>query len=350
MTWVVLSVLLLVAAAIAVVVMRIGKSKMNNFEAANAAWEADTAAASSGQALGYRSRPVDGGGGAVMWKSGKYALIAVAAIFVLLTVVSSCAVGSSKNVGVETAFGKTDGFLSNGAHLIPPWDKVTEMDAAVQTDSYTLKPGSHENAHGDKECLNVRIGNQQTACVAVSIRWRIDPKKADDLFQNYRSFEHVRDSLVTRELTAAVNQQFKDYNPLNSVAVSTPGVKRNPALSVYANRITAQMKREIGGEGIEVLNTIIPIAFFDTATQARINQLQQQFALTRIAQQEHETNVAQAEANRALASSVNTSPNVLVAQCLTILGEMVKQGQTVPAGFSCWPGGSKIGIIAGTGK
>ena len=30
---------------------------------------------------------------------------------------------------------------------------------------------------------------------------------------------------------------------------------------------------------------------------------------------------------------------------LQILGEMVKQGQAVPAGFSCWPG-SKTPVIA----
>lgn len=263
-----------------------------------------------------------------------------ASVFTVVLLFISCIqVVSTKNVGIETAFGSTQGELSNGLHFVAPWINVTEMDAAIQTDSYT----------GDN-CLNVRIANQQTACVDVSIRWRIKPKKADELFQNYHTFENVRDSLVTRELIAAVNRQLGDYNPLNSVQYGAPvGVPTNPSFATIAQRVTSQMGSEIGGQ-IEVLNTIIPYVSFDSQTQSRINQLQQQIALTRIAEQAKATNIAQATANRALAASVNTSPNVLVAQCLTILQEMVKNGQAVPPGFSCWPGGSLTGVIANTGS
>lgn len=271
----------------------------------------------------------------------KIAMVAFLVIFALETLGFSFQIVSTKNVGIVTQFGATSGHLTNGAHLIGPWESVTEMDAAIQTDSYTAD-----------NCLNVRVGNQQQACVHISIRWRINPSFADSLFQNYRTFSNVQDSLVTRELTAAVNQQFSNYNPLNSILTGTrltAGEQPNPPLVVYAQRVTAQMKREIGSEGIVVLNTIIPIVTFDPATQSRINQLQQQIALTRIAEQERVTNEAQSLANKALAASVNTSPNVLVAQCFTILGEMVKQGQSVPPAFSCWPGGSKVGVLASTG-
>jgi len=269
----------------------------------------------------------------------KWTMVGLGFLIVLETFLFSFTTVSTKNVGIETAFGATSGHLSNGAHLIPPWDKVTEMDAAIQTDSYA-----------GNDCLNVRIGNQQTACVSVSIRWRIDPNDADQLYQNYRTFDHVRDSLVTRDLTAAINQQFKDYNPLNSVATTLPkGSQPNPSLNAIAFRVTRQMRAEISSQGIEVLNTIIPIVTFDPSTQNRINQLQQQFALTRIAEQEKITNEAQAQANSKLSRSVNNSPNVLVAQCMQILGEMVKEKQTVPPGFSCWPGKGVAGVIANTG-
>jgi hypothetical protein len=242
----------------------------------------------------------------------------------------------TKDVGIETSFGKTAGELGPGIHLTPPWINVTTMDAAIQTDSYTKQ-----------DCLSVRVAYQQTACVHVSIRWRIEPNDADSLFQNYRTFENVRDSLVTRELTTAVNNQLENYNPLNSVAGAQSS---NPPLQQIAQNVTAQMQSEIGRDGIHVLNTLIPFIGFDPETQGRINQLQQQVALTRIADQEIVTNKAQAQANGALARSVNKTPNVLVAQCLTILNQMVKQGQSVPAGFSCWPGGSLTGVIANTTK
>lgn len=265
----------------------------------------------------------------------------VSFLAILFLLISSIAIVSTKNVGIETAFGKTSGHLSNGIHLKAPWDNVTEMDAAIQTDNHT-----------GTDCLDVRIANQQTACVDISIRWRIRPDAADSLFQNYRTFQNVQDSLVTRELTEAVNNQLSEYNPLNTLSgldtpepTAAPSNGNNPTFTQIAAKVTAQMKHEIGSQ-IEVLNTIIPIMHFDTATQKRLNQIQQQIALTAVADASLKTNEAQSLANAALSQSVNTSPNVLVSQCLTILQEMVKNGQAVPAGFSCWPGGSGTPVIA----
>lgn len=246
---------------------------------------------------------------------------------------------STKNVGIETTFGKPSGELSNGLHLKWPWEKVTEMDAAIQTDTYF-----------DNNCFKVRIAAQQIACVNVNFQWRINPESAQELYRDYRTFDHVRDALVTRRLTKVVNEQLANYNPLNSVAGADlpPGEKRNPPLPTIGKAVNEEMKKEIGGGAgsIEVLSTIIPIMTFDPETQARINQLQQQVALTRVARQSERTAKAQAKANRALATSVNTSPNVLVSHCYSILETMVKNSQAVPAGFSCWPGSKLAGVIA----
>jgi hypothetical protein len=339
MGWVVLTIIVGVALALAVAFYGYAKRR----HAADIATEEarKAAATEAGQPYSPRYDPDETDFGSVA-RVAKWAVYGLAFVLVLETFVFSFTIVSTKNVGIVTEFGAVTGHLSNGPHLVAPWATVTEMDAAIQTDSYTSKKDD------SGPCLSVRIGNQQTACVSVSIRWRIEPDQADSLFQNYRTFDHVRDSLVTRELTQAVNQQFSNYNPLNSVATTNPGDKRNPPLNVIATLVTSQMRREIGSEGIDVLNTIIPLVTFDPQTQNRINQLQQQFALTRIAQQEKITNEAQALANKALAASVNTSPNVLVAQCFTILSEMVKQGQNVPPAFSCWPGQrTGVGVIAG---
>ena len=254
---------------------------------------------------------------------------------------SSFTMVGTQDVGVVTAFGAPTGDVSDGLHFIPPWEKSTAMNAAIQT-----------NNHTGKNCMNVRIANQQTACVDVTIRWRIRHGQADNLFKNYHSFTNVTDSLVTRELAAAVNNQLTTFNPLNSITLGTPsqGATPNPTLTQVANDVTEQMRTEIGSQ-IQILKTIIPIITFDPETQSRINQLQQQIALTRIAEQEVVTNQAQAQANDTLAKSVDTNTNVLVAQCLNIMSQMVKNGQTVPVGFSCWPGGSGVsGVIVNTAK
>jgi len=261
-------------------------------------------------------------------------------VVAVVTLIFSClVVVSTKNVGVETTFGKPSGELPNGLHPKWPWEKVTEMDAAIQTDTYV-----------QDRCFQVRIANQQTACVHINFQWRINPTAAQALFRDYRTFDHVREALVTRRLTAVVNEQLSDYNPLNSVSGTElpPGEKRNPTLAQIAKAVNGQMADEIGGQGgsIEVLSTIIPLITFDAETQGRINQLQQQVALTRVAQQSRKTAQAQARANRALAASVNNSANVLVSHCISILETMVKNSQTVPAGFSCWPGSNLAGVIA----
>lgn len=251
-------------------------------------------------------------------------------IFALVLILSSVVTVPTREVGIETAFGKTSGHLTNGLHLKAPWVMVTTMDGTVQTDSDT-----------GKNCLDVRIYSQQTACVDVSIRWRIEPGSADELFQNYRDFARVRDSLVSRELKQAVNNQLGNYNPLACVGSSDP--KCN--LSVVATGVTKQMRSEIGSQGIDVINTIIPLMVFDKGTQNRLNQLQQQDAQTRIATAEIATNQAQAQANEALAASIQSNPEVLTSKCLDIMKTLVQNGGKVPVGMCAL--GNAPSVLAG---
>nr|WP_051574321.1 hypothetical protein [Mycobacterium sp. URHB0044] len=58
----------------------------------------------------------------------------------------------------------------------------------------------------------VRLGNNSTANVDNSVRWRIQPAAADELYLDYRDFENVRDNLVTRELRAKVGGQIEIIN------------------------------------------------------------------------------------------------------------------------------------------
>lgn len=263
-------------------------------------------------------------------------------LFLLLFVLNSFVQVGTKDVGIVTTFGRTSGHLSNGLHLKFPWQNVTSMDAAIQTDSYTTK-----------DCLDVRIANQQTACVDVSIRWRIEPGYADSLFQNYRTFDNVRDSLVTRELKVALNQQLATYNPLNAIPTSTvvngTGNYPNatPTLNAVGAAVTKQMQHEISDQGIDVLNALVPLITFDKSTQGRLNQLQQQEAQTRVAQAQLATNTAQALANQAIAASVQQNPAVLTAKCLDIMSELVKNGDKPPVGMCAL--GNSPGVLVNGG-
>lgn len=246
----------------------------------------------------------------------------------------------TKEEAILTSFGTTSGNDGSGLHLKKPWEKVHNMDAAIQTDTFA------DNNSNDKcIAIPVRIAFQQTGCASVSIQWRIVPNSAPELYKDFRSFDHVRDALVTRKLTQALNVAFANYNPLN-IATEESGTKPEETLPEIAAKVKTAMSGEVGQQ-VEVLSVLLPIVTYDPATQGRINQLQQQVALTRIAEQKLTTNKKEAKANAALAKSVNNSPNVLVSRCLDTLEAMVKNGQSVPAGFSCWPGGSLTGVIAG---
>lgn len=55
------------------------------------------------------------------------------ALTLLLTLIGSVKSVSTKNVGIETAFGRVSGHLSNGLHFTAPWVNVTEK-AAIRAD------------------------------------------------------------------------------------------------------------------------------------------------------------------------------------------------------------------------
>ena len=260
--------------------------------------------------------------------------VAVALLGLLLLATSCVTQVTTKNVGVVTSFGRPVGALGNGLHLKAPWHKVTEFDAAVQTDS-------HKSKDSDSACTDIRIGNQSVACVDNSVRWRIVQDSADDLYRDYREFENVRDSLVTRELDAALNEVFADYDPL--AGVDTNGASTAPSLDELSDEVTARLRQKVGNQ-VEVLSVIIPLVSFDKTTQDKINDYQAELANTRIARQKQQTADAQAEANRKLSSSVSNDPNVLVSRCFDVLAEMVNAKEPVPAGFTCWPGGG-TGIV-----
>lgn len=246
---------------------------------------------------------------------------------------------STRNVAVITTFGKPVGQLDNGPHFILPWESTTEMPATIQTDNHVQTP--------NKDCVTTRIAYQIVACSDVSLRWRIKESAVDGLYQNYQSFDHVRDSLVSRQLYSSMNSVFQNYDPL---AVNTNGTSAAPSLTSLANQVEQQMTKAIGDQ-IEISSVFVSVLHYDSSTQQKLNQVQAQVAQTRVANQAEQTATAQAAANRALQASVSNDPNVLVAKCLDTLNEMVSKGQTIPPGFSCWPGsGSSLVVPAAGGR
>lgn len=253
-------------------------------------------------------------------------------------VVSMTAIVPTREIGVVTAFGRPVDVWSNGLHVKAPWQKVNKLDGTIQTDNFT----------GADRAIDIRIGNGSTSGVDATIRWRIRLDAGKELYQDYRQMENIRDSLVTRELKAALNEVLGDYDPLASVkaGIGSDGATTSAGvdLNAYSNKVHEALSKRVG-EDVEVLSVILPIIRFDQQTQEKINAYQAEVANTRIAEQREATAKAQAQANKNLAGSVSRDPNVLVSKCLDTLEEMVKAGQEVPIGFSCWPGANSSSVV-----
>ncbi|WP_300676279.1 hypothetical protein [Nocardioides sp.] len=153
-----------------------------------------------------------------------------------------------------------------------------------------------------------------------------------------------------------------DFNPLTNVdkavASGTVGetnleISATPDLDSYSAKIKDAMNERLaqlnnGKRQITVRSVTMSLLSLAQTTQDKINAYQAEVGNTRIAQQQEKTAAAQAAANKALSQSVSKDPNVLVSRCLDILNDMVKANQAVPAGFTCWPGGSS-NLVLGAG-
>jgi hypothetical protein len=249
----------------------------------------------------------------------------------------------TKNIGIPVAFGKVAGQpFSPGIHETwTPWLHLVDVDETTQTTTFRVNPRTHQGG------LDVRIGGQQTAKVNVSIQWKVQDVAADNLFLNFANqgadlMTEIRNAVVVRSLENVENQVMGDYNPIQDVSVN--GAAGNSQFSTFQSLVKKGMIHDIGGR-IKVLSIIQPIAIYDDSTQNRLNAIQQQYAETAIAKQQYQTNLAQAKANDALRKSVSNDPNVLIAQCLTVVREAEKANYSgLPAGFSCF-GGSAPGVV-----
>jgi regulator of protease activity HflC (stomatin/prohibitin superfamily) len=242
-------------------------------------------------------------------------------ITLVVLILGSTTIVSARNIGVVTTFGRPGGTLSNGLHWKAPWQSVTEMNGTIQIDNHT---GEH--------ATTVRLGNNSTAFVDNSVRWRIQPAAADELYLDYREFENVRDNLVTRELRAALNEVFADFDPL------APENSDGANVQALGDDVAEKLRAKVGGQ-IEIINVIVPLVNYDDATQERINALNVEKANTRIAEQRAKTAEAEARANEILAASVSNDPNVLVSKCL----DAAREAGISPLG--CWPNTAAVPTV-----
>lgn len=243
------------------------------------------------------------------------------AIGVIMIAFASTVAVPARTVGVVTAFGKPTGTLSNGLHLVKPWEEVEKMDASLQTNRYT----------GDS-AIGVRLANQSEAKADASIQWQLREEDAEQMYLDYREFERIHNDLVDREFRASVNAVLARYNPLDADAIAEGGIDLNS----FADDIKKDMQKRMGG-AVEVRSVALPVINYDEDTQRKIDQLQSEVANTRAAEQSKNTAREIAKANEIMRRSL--SDEVLSQRCI----EAAEKVGAAPVG--CIKGSSATPLV-----
>jgi regulator of protease activity HflC (stomatin/prohibitin superfamily) len=247
----------------------------------------------------------------------------------------------ARNVGIVNTFGKAENALDNGFHWVKPWSSVETIDATVQ----------NINLSSDaKNCITVRLANQTTACVDVTVQWNIDQKaNANELWQRYRGNNddvvgNVGRNVVERELRRSLNVVFESYNPLSVLAGGggQPQVKTDD----LAGRALSEIKAHVDA-GIVVDTLRISVVHYDDTTQQKLNGFAQALADTQIATQQKLTAEQQKQANDLLAAASSNDAGVKYQNCLNLLKDLAAKGQlqNLPPTFNC--GVSDTPVIVG---
>ena len=243
----------------------------------------------------------------------------------------------ARNVGVVNTLGKAEGALDNGFHLVKPWSSIENVDATVQ--NINLSSDAHN-------CITVRLANQTTACVDVTVQWNIDQHaNANELWQRYRGNNddvvgNVGRNVVERELRRSLNVVFETYNPLSVLA---QGDKPNVTTDQLATLALAEMKAHVDA-GIVVDTLRISVVHFDDTTQQKLNGYAQALADTQIATQQKKTAEQQKAANDLLAAASSNDPGVKYQNCLNLIKDLAakNQLQNLPQVFSCGDGSTPV--------
>lgn len=237
---------------------------------------------------------------------------AASVVGVILIAMMCFTIIPARTVGVVVEFGQPKKVLENGPHAIAPYAKVEKFDLAMQENNY-------QQGEGGDSRVNVRLGNSSQAMATASIQWQLKPDGMIDTYNDYREMDAIRYSLVDRNFRDALNTVMATYDPIREAGNDE---NSREELAKQAQEI---MEKRIGDK-IIIRSIIIPTIEYDEMTQNRINELQQEIANTRIAEQRANTVKQEAENNALIEESLTEES--LINKCL----EIARENNTSPLG------------------
>jgi hypothetical protein len=244
-------------------------------------------------------------------------------------------VGTS-DTGIVTSFGHTDGDLPPGIHWTSPWKNVTIWDHSVQRIPFE-----------GKNCLEIRIAQQQSACLDVTAFVRTDPAAADSQFQKYKTFLRVKAALFSRAIiTSFYNDVFERYNPVLLASQSAAGQTGGTTIANLNRQVLSNMRTAYANEAFVTQLNAGQIRY-DPQIEAQLQKVVGATAGVNVAKENALAAGYQHDAAVKLATGNTLTPAVVEQNCINVTQSIIQAGGSLPPSWNCTGGGSGV-IVNGT--
>jgi regulator of protease activity HflC (stomatin/prohibitin superfamily) len=274
-----------------------------------------------GLLLGSRAAPISDD--RTFLKLGGGVALVIAVLVVLLGSITT--VGANK-VGVVTSFGRYQGTVGSGIHMMAPWSDVEEFGTRIQP----LEMG-----------VPIRFQGNSGGTANLLVEWRIEAANEaaiKRLWSDYRTFDAVQNRVVQSNTRNALNVVLAGYTPSEGIA--------GTALQPITDATLAGVQKRLSGTGVIVERVTIRQIDPDLQSQDRINrQVQAEADLERTATTKR---IAEQEAETAAIRQRSQTPSSLQYECIRVMADWdVSRQGPMPQTLNCNFGGQANPVIVG---
>lgn len=268
-------------------------------------------------------------------REARYAGVATAVVgFVvlfILTVAFSFTTVSARTVGVQTSFGRYQGTLNAGPHMIAPWASVEEFSTRVQFLDLDSRDGGKN--------VRVKYAGGGGGTVDAVVRWRIEPEGAEQLWAKYKTFDNVRDQLVDSSSQDSFRVVIGKFTPTEAIAGSN--------VRPISQSVLDDLTNVLGDDGIFLDSVSTKNVSLDKDVQKTLNRQVVAAGLVEVAKQEQQRAEIDAETARIRSEGGSLTPEALQRYCYEVTNAWdVKKNGPLPATWNC-AGNSQTPVIVG---
>lgn len=262
--------------------------------------------------------------------------LAVTSVLLLIALAFSCLTTvSARSVGIGTAFGKYTRTLDNGLQAKAPWESVEEFSTQVQFLDLDSTDGSD-----NKVAVAYKGGGD--GWTSLTVRWRIEEKKAQFLWAKYKTFDQVTNQLVASSAKDSVNAVLGRYAPNEA----RDGSNRKK----IAQEIKTDLEGDLDDDGVFIDSVSVKNVQLSEKTQASIEAIVQANANIERARSEQERARIDAETAKIREREGALTGPALTRYCLEVTNSWdAKKNGALPATWSCFSD-EDAGVIVNASK